>query len=300
MESNTKIKVLRLFGRLRGWFARNAGFVFLFFLINYITKAWSLAAEEKIEVMIGYGFTLFFATVLMTALIRFLLRNDLLIRVAKITLIIVCLIPFLVESFVMYNYKALIGIGVVNSMLETNSKEAREFVEMYIGLQEYALVALVIFAVFVVWKYKLLKKIHLSYHLQSRILAVVLIICVCYTIRMITVYTEFFYNDLLPIQRTFSATETAYENMKAYRKLSAQLTSDVELTKNESSIKNVVFILGESANRNHMQLYGYYLPNTPFLQELADKGEICVFRDIISPHSTTVAVLSKLLSLIHI
>lgn len=43
-----------------------------------------------------------------------------------------------------------------------------------------------------------------------------------------------------------------------------------------------------------MQLYGYYLPNTPYLQELSEKNEICIYRDIISPHSTTVAVLCKL------
>ena len=39
---------------------------------------------------------------------------------------------------------------------------------------------------------------------------------------------------------------------------------------------------------------GYYLPNTPNLDALNEKGEISVFRDVVSPHSTTIAVLSKL------
>ena len=72
------------------------------------------------------------------------------------------------------------------------------------------------------------------------------------------------------------------------------MNTDVHITENRSQIKNIVFILGEATNRNHMHLYGYYLPTTPHLDELAQKGEICVFRDVISPHSTTIAVLSKL------
>ena len=68
----------------------------------------------------------------------------------------------------------------------------------------------------------------------------------------------------------------------------------MELTRNDGKIKNVVFILGESTNRNHMHLYGYYLPNTPNLDDMAARGEISVFRDVVSPHSTTIAVLSKL------
>ena len=82
--------------------------------------------------------------------------------------------------------------------------------------------------------------------------------------------------------------------MQAYRELSSQVNSKVELTENKSEIKNIVFILGESTNRNHMHLYGYYLPNTPNLDALNEKGEISVFRDVVSPHSTTIAVLSKL------
>ena len=292
MDNDTKIKVLRMFGRLHGWFRRNAGFILLFFIINYITMAWSLAEADKIEVMVGYGFTLFFATLILTALLRFL-RYDLLIRCTKILLIVVCIIPFFLEGFVLYTYDALIGIGIINAILQTNLKEAKEFIYMYVGVREVLCVVVTCVLGYLVfqWRQRLPK---LNYHVQSRLLAVVLLVCICYTARMLTVYTEFFYDNLLPVQRTFSATSVAYENMLAYKKLLSQVSVDVKLTENKSNIKNVVFILGESMNRNHMQLYGYYLKNNPYMQDMADKGEICVFKDMISPHSTTVAVLSKL------
>ena len=112
---------------------------------------------------------------------------------------------------------------------------------------------------------------------------------------MFTVYTDFIWDDeVLPVQRVYASTSVAVRNMQAYRELSSQVNSKVELTENKSEIKNIVFILGESTNRNHMHLYGYYLPNTPNLDALNEKGEISVFRDVVSPHSTTIAVLSKL------
>ena len=291
--SGFKRVFLRLVGRIQRCFSQNAGFIFAFFLVNYFTMAWSLMTAARIEVMVGYGFTLFLASFAVAALLQ-LLRRPRLIRIVKGILLVVCAGPFFVESFVMYNYKALIGVGIVNSILETNSKEAVEFMKMYVGIKEWAGAALLLVLLILAIRYRVWRHIHLSYRLQSRILAVVMLICVGYAVRMLTVYTEFFFGDILPIQRTCAATEVAVENMQAYRKLSSQLSTDVHLTENKSTIKNIVFILGESTNRNHMHLYGYYLPNTPHLDALNDKGEISVFRDVVSPHSTTIAVLSEL------
>ena len=107
-------------------------------------------------------------------------------------------------------------------------------------------------------------------------------------------YAEFFFCELLPAARIVSATSLAVENAIAYHRLADAVDANIELTENESTIKNIVFILGESTNRNHMHLYGYYLPTTPLLDELQAKGEICAYSDVISPHSTTVEVLSEL------
>ena len=107
-------------------------------------------------------------------------------------------------------------------------------------------------------------------------------------------YAEFFACNLLPAARIVGATSLAIENAIAYHRLADAIDTKIDLTENNSEIKNIVFILGESTNRNHMHLYGYYLPNTPYLDELQAKGEIVAYSDVISPHSTTVEVLSEL------
>ena len=278
---------------LQSLFQKEQRFILGLFFMNYFTMAWSLWNANKIEVMIGYGFTLFLAAVLLAAVLQ-LLRKPLLIRIAESVLVLLCFIPFFVESFVMYNYKALLGVGIINSLLETNQKEAVEFLKMYVGLPEVLGAAVLLAAGYFLKRSKLLSCVSVCPGKRRRVFALLCLFSIGYTVRMLTVYTGFFYDNLLPLQRAYASTQTAVDNMQAYRELSSQVSQEVELTKNDSQIKNIVFILGESTNRNHMHLYGYELPTTPKLDQLNEKGEISVFRNVVSPHSTTIAVLSKL------
>ena len=104
----------------------------------------------------------------------------------------------------------------------------------------------------------------------------------------------FFVAEMMPAARLAGAVSVAAENAVAYRRLAEAVDVNIKLTRNDSAVKNIVFILGESTNRNHMHLYGYYLPNTPHLDEMTAKGEIVAMSDAVSPHSTTVEVLSEL------
>ncbi|WP_240451636.1 phosphoethanolamine transferase [Helicobacter felis] len=64
------------------------------------------------------------------------------------------------------------------------------------------------------------------------------------------------------------------------------------------SVSNVVLIVGESASRNFMGVYGYGVPNTPFLSALArdDAQNLFVFRDVISAFANTYSTFKTLLN----
>ncbi len=66
-----------------------------------------------------------------------------------------------------------------------------------------------------------------------------------------------------------------------------QLTSSFE--------GNVVLLLGESVSRHHLGVYGYPRNTTPFMSAM--RGELTVYRDIISTHSHTNESLSQALTL---
>lgn len=64
----------------------------------------------------------------------------------------------------------------------------------------------------------------------------------------------------------------------------------------KNEIDNIVVILGESLSKNHMQLYGYVKPTTPFLTTLSKSRNLIVFDNVISPHAQTTLSLRKVLT----
>ncbi len=284
---------LKIVKYLQKIFDEHFKFIIALFLINSVTTAWSLFDEDKADVAIGYIFTVFLGAFLLTCIID-LLPKRFIQKIIKTIILVPTGIVFISEFFTMYVYKALIGTGIINSALETNVREAKEFLNMYVGFSGGIYIVAIIIIGGILYKYNPFKKICINSRKRRIAVSVLSVVSLFYTVRMFTVYTDFMWDDILPIQRVYASTSVAVRNMQAYKELSSQVNTDVKLTENKSQIKNIVFILGESTNRNHMHLYGYYLPNTPNLDAMNDKGELSVFRDCVSPHSTTIAVLSKL------
>lgn len=271
---------------------RQGGFYLAFFVFNCLPMCCYMVMKKNGEAM--FSFACFM--LLINLVICFLIDKLPLLarRILKILLLAVFFVPFVIEGVVVYNYTALIGVGVVASLLETNMKEAGEFVTMYMGAQEWILVALLASGGAWLFLNKPWRKLHFDQTGKRVMTSCLLVVTITYTVILFSLHIEVLWDTMFPMQRLVLSSSTAIDNIRAYRELSSHLDADVELTRNDSKIKNVVFILGESTNRNHMHLYGYYLPNTPNLDDMAARGEISVFRDVVSPHSTTIAVLSKL------
>ena len=99
-----------------------------------------------------------------------------------------------------------------------------------------------------------------------------------------------------PIFRTIISLNKGIKNVKVYREIVKNLNSDVVIEKNNSKIKNIVIIIGESTTRNHMEIYGYSLGTTPNLKKLEEEGNLYKFTDTISSHVNTVGSLQKVLT----
>lgn len=293
MSARLRSRVLRVWASVQRNFARNSGFILLLFVMNHFTLAWSLSLTEEFAEMARTGSALFVWANIVAWLMHKLFPASW-VPCAKRLVLCLCFLPFAVELFVMCNYHALIGAGIVSSILETNLSEAMEFVEMYVGWRELLAVGVAIAALIVGWH--LWERIHVSHHRQNRLVALAALLLVAMPIPALVNGTTSSCSayECVPWQRACSALLTAYENERAYRMLADKVHADVKITHNGNRVKNFVFILGESTNRNHMQLYGYYLPNSPHLLELQGKGELAVFTDVIAPHSTTIAVLGEL------
>lgn len=62
----------------------------------------------------------------------------------------------------------------------------------------------------------------------------------------------------------------------------------IVLPPTEKKLSNVVWIIGESAAKNHMSLYGYSRKTTPGLDALVDAGELFAFQNVVSVGSHTI------------
>ena len=276
---------------------KQGSFYLLFFIFNCLPMCCYMVMKKNGEAMCSYaGFMLLVNLLLVFLVDRIPARPQ---KWLKRLLLVLFFVPFFIEGAVVYNYTALIGVGIVASLLETNVKEAGEFIAMYTGPHELALIgAIVSGTIMLVWK-KPWRSLHFDATGKKVLASCFLAVSLIYTVMLFSLHIDVLWDTMFPMQRLLLSSKTAFENIQAYRELSAKLDTDIHLTKNDGKIKNVVFILGESTNRNHMHLYGYYLPNTPKLDDMAGRGEISVFRDVVSPHSTTIAVLSKLFTFCH-
>ncbi|MGM9539187.1 sulfatase-like hydrolase/transferase [Anaerovibrio sp.] len=271
---------------------RQGAFYLAFFAFNCLPMCCYMVMKKNGEAMFSFACFMLLVDLLLVFLIDFLPR--LAQKILKAVLLAVFFVPFAIEGVVVYNYTALIGVGVVASLLETNLKEAGEFVTMYMGTQEWILVIILLSGGLWLFINKPWRKMHFDAVGKRVLTSCLLVVSITYTVILFSLHIEVLWDTMFPMQRLVLSSSTAIDNIRAYRELSSHLDANVELTRNDGNIKNVVFILGESTNRNHMHLYGYYLPNTPNLDDMAERGEISVFRDVVSPHSTTIAVLSKL------
>lgn len=271
---------------------RQGAFYLAFFVFNCLPMCCYMLMKKNGEAMFSFACFMLLVNLAVAFAIDRLPR--LAQRLLKPVLLAVFFVPFFIEGVVVYNYTALIGVGVVASLLETNMKEAGEFVDMYMGSQEWLLVVLVLSGGIWLFINRPWQRLHFDETGRRVLTSCLLAVSLIYTVVLFTLHIDVLYDTMFPMQRLALSSSTAIDNIRAYRDLCSHLDDDVQLTRNDGKIKNVVFILGESTNRNHMHLYGYYLPNTPNLDDMAARGEISVFRDVVSPHSTTVAVLSKL------
>ena len=101
----------------------------------------------------------------------------------------------------------------------------------------------------------------------------------------------------LSVGRLVANLKQPYDENRSTAYIDYALASQpVEILEDRHDIPKVIFVLGESTSRHHMQLYGYDLPTTPNLSRREQAGELTAFSSVTSPHAGTMAVMRTLFS----
>ena len=99
------------------------------------------------------------------------------------------------------------------------------------------------------------------------------------------------------------AVDSIFGAMREYEQINADFEKyakniDFTPTPSNKKIANIVLIIGESAQRDKMQIYGHYLPNTPIFSAIHAQNpqNLLVFDNVISSQVTTFESLSQVLT----
>ena len=213
--------------------------------------------------------------------------------------IVLSSIFFIVDAFILTLHRSLFDKSMFQLCLDTNIQEAAEFLKNYSMLISTKILWLLPLAIGLVLSFKALGLlIDFLLRLQIRVLRFVMILSLVLTITISLTFSPskvFFPRIGISVVRMTVLIAGAFDEIREYQEVYKSLDSvKIEVTRNESDLPWVIFILGESTGRAHLSLYGYDKPTNPNLQRRLDKDEFILFSDCISGADLTMLSCERL------
>ena len=192
-------------------------------------------------------------------------------------------------------YQVKLSASALFVIFETNAQETSEFLEVYIS-KTFIFLA-VIFSLYLLFYSYLLFRKKVVFQLDCKPFFQIIIKIGLLFLIIISVYLIHWKFDEFNI---LYKTKTSYEEYQTTKKLIKETLAKFsspylhEVRKDSTAPKIAVVVIGESTNRNHMSLYGYYRKTNPLL---AKQKNLIVSKDVITPHVHTITALDKILTL---
>ncbi|MGM9694128.1 MAG: phosphoethanolamine transferase [Alloprevotella sp.] len=215
----------------------------------------------------------------------------------KLAVYIVLMALFTIETFTYIRFGSRLNPAILTLILQTSWREIQEFTEVYFFSCETALMLVAICVACFCFSY-LQRIISSSCRKPSWLLSVtVLPLCLL----------GFFQPWLLPEELPMGQTTVSEMliSIDFVREKHAEI-EEIERHINRINILSqpakeeapvIVFVIGESFNRRHSNLYGYPLLTTPFLTNKEREGSLILFSEVRSPARSTSSAMRYLFSL---
>ncbi|MFP6340607.1 sulfatase-like hydrolase/transferase [Helicobacter pylori] len=179
------------------------------------------------------------------------------------------------EIFTLFMFKMPFSKGLIDTLLATNGPETMAFIKSYKNyLLYYALILIALLVTIKMIRFRALVPGVIAGVLGLSILTIG-------SVRLLNTSTS---NDAI-LKRSLRSLSLARGFYSAYLSLTDRqqaikfysffnnLYLPSDYLSSTGDVSNVILVIGESASRNFMQLYGYNAPNNPLLSELANERE---------------------------
>ena len=206
---------------------------------------------------------------------------------------------FLVDALVLTLHRSLFDKSMFQVLLDTNWQEAVEFVDNYSTLISAKIFWIVPLAAGFVLCFKVTGVfIDLVLNCRPRFVRGVMIFGLLFAAMIfldIAPSYTFFPRIGISVVRMTVLVERAFNEIREYQEVYKNIdATQTKITRNDSRLPWVIFILGESTGRAHMSLYGYDKPTNPNLQRRLEQNEFVLFSDCISGGDLTMLSCERL------
>lgn len=228
---------------------------------------------------VGVGFRethyeLFFAealVVILLALRKIFDRHSLILSVIEI---IICSLA-LFEIAYYFLFGISVNADTLLILFQTNWLEALAFINSNRITFFCFLLAIIAFSIFI-WAFN--KKYEADVSNKKKILAGVILLVVCIVNHHLVIGGEHLY-----LHRDFKIAQGYFKQIKM---LSEQVGIQEEIT-SDSNVRTAVIVIGESACRDYMNVYGYERDNTPWMTQNRNNDNFIFFDNTYSSYKLT-------------
>lgn len=210
------------------------------------------------------------------------------------------------DVFLLYKFGVPLNPDTLQILLGTDPLTAKAFLQEYVANIKIlgSLAAFVLVLVALIFGLKRFLATRSDERLKRLFVELIIILffpivlCFCATLSiLLNVVNNLFLNTTTWYTAREIQSLVRVAPIGSEEKFFAEMDKHLETEKiisDTSNIPFVVFVLGESTDRNHMQLYGYRLPTTPHLSSRYERGEILRFTDTIACANHTSLAMSRI------
>ena len=197
------------------------------------------------------------------------------------------------ETLYYYLFEAILSSSAIFILIESNNYEVTEFISSHIDIKIISYLILSISLTFYS-VYKIFKTLEYNSGLKvNRFTLFEIILSIYFALKL---SGFIIYNGPYIFLKTPLSYLSEINKFKVYGNENKIGTFTNLTTSNIQEDELFVIVIGESTNKKHFNLYGdYHRETNPLLNEI--KNELSIFKNVISPHTYTIASLSKVLTL---
>ena len=247
-------------------------------------------------------------TILFFALYVLSFYSARLYKILAFALLAINAIFAIAQIFLIFSLELTYSHGTLDALVQTTPKEAFEFAHAFLNFKLIAAFLALLIFVFAALRLRVSQRVRMKLcraiklvFLLSLLVFIAHAAFKSYVAKSSKMRASIIIAlNKIPIYNFAFVTKDYFgADFKSVRELQAGYQSIYASHSHKTApnhISNVVFIIGESLQRNFMSLYGYYLPTTPNLQALEQSGNLIAFSDVVSPGAKTNDVLKYVLN----